>query len=123
MTMRACWISQRSALWMRSLLVKTTSEFLDLAGELDSCQDDVACAIHDPEAKGKAPGRFSCATKKASFLPSIVLGSNLLAVASCEQMVKMQLSVSPLPVFDKRASPKKWLLGIEGLSDHQTNSR
>ena len=30
----------------------------------------------------------------------------------------MQLAVSPLPVFDKRASPKKWLLGIQGLSDH-----
>ena len=94
MTMLAWWISQRSTLWMRSLLVKKTSELLDLAGELDSSQDDVACAIHDPEAKGKARGRFSSATKKASFLPSIVLGSNLLAVDSCEQMVMMQLTVS-----------------------------
>ena len=83
------------------------AELLDIARELDSSKDDVACAIHDPEAKGKAPGRFSCATKKASFLPSIVSGSNLLAVDSCEKMVQMQLTVSPLPMFDKRASPKK----------------
>ena len=30
----------------------------------------------------------------------------------------MQLTVSPLPVFEKRASAKKWLLGIKGLADH-----
>ena len=65
--------------------MKKTSELLDLAKELASSQDDVACAVHDPEAKGKPPGGLSCATKTASFLPSVALGSNILAVDLCEK--------------------------------------
>ena len=33
-------------------------------------------------------------------------------------MGKMQLTVSLLPVFEKRASAKKWILSIKGLADH-----